>query len=109
MNSSGHLSRIARLTFANPASLIYLALIAAAVLFATYDTLFVHHEDASFAWLAPMLLTAPTSFALVAGAPDADWFPYLALLLSALIQSFALGCFFQLLRRGPHSAHSHGV
>ncbi|MGW1885963.1 SCO4225 family membrane protein [Streptomyces sp. NPDC001970] len=56
-NSTGRLSRIARLTFASPASLVYPGPVAVATLLAAYDTLFVHHEDASFARLLPMLLT----------------------------------------------------
>ncbi|MGW2560982.1 SCO4225 family membrane protein [Streptomyces sp. NPDC001514] len=116
MNRNGRLGRIARLTFANPASLVYLGLVAVATLLAAYDTLFVHHEDASFAWLMPMMLTAPTFFVVAAGGEwlggsvaGSDWFPYLALAVSALIQAFAIGWFVHMLRGRPRSAHLHGV
>ncbi|MFD7446894.1 SCO4225 family membrane protein [Streptomyces sp. NPDC059909] len=116
MNTHGRLGRIARLTFGNPASLVYLGLVAVATLLAAYDTLFVHHEDASFAWLMPMLLTAPTFFVVASGGEwlgdsvaGSYWFPYLALVVSALIQAFALGWFVRMLHGRPRSAHPRGV
>ncbi|MFF3342688.1 SCO4225 family membrane protein [Streptomyces flavidovirens] len=108
---------IAHLTFRNPASLVYLALVAAAAVFVTVDTLFVTHEDASFAGLWLILLSAPTIFAFFIGGDlfgegvtESAWFLYAALPLSVLIQAFALGWFVRLLRgASPGPAHPKGA
>ncbi|MGW0548915.1 SCO4225 family membrane protein [Streptomyces altiplanensis] len=95
----------AHLTFRNPASLVYLGLVAATAVFVTADTLFVTHEDASFAGVWLFLLSAPTVFAFFIGGDlfggtvsESAWFLYVALPVSVLIQSFALGWFLRLLR-----------
>ncbi|MGX1882906.1 SCO4225 family membrane protein [Streptomyces sp. NPDC055287] len=92
------------MTFRNPASLAYLGLVAAAAVFVTVDTLFVNHEDASFAGLALLLVSAPTIVGFFAGGDllgvavaESDWFLYTALPLSVLIQSFAIAWFARLL------------
>ncbi|MBT2488347.1 hypothetical protein J7E96_07380 [Streptomyces sp. ISL-96] len=111
------LRAIARLTFRNPASLVYLGLVAATALFVTADTLFVTHEDASFAGVWLFLLSAPTVFAFLIGGDlfgvavtESAWFLYVALPLSVLIQSFALGWFVRLLRdASPRHAHPQGA
>ncbi|MBT2367340.1 hypothetical protein J7E88_19015 [Streptomyces sp. ISL-10] len=110
------LTSLARLTFGNPASRIYLALVAAAALFVAVDTLFVHHEDASMAGIWLFLLTAPTIFALMAlgtlfgeGVAESAAFLYPALVLAVLVQACALGLFVRLLGGGPHTAHPHGA
>ncbi|MEU1127979.1 hypothetical protein ABZ371_31445 [Streptomyces sp. NPDC005899] len=94
----------ARLTFGNTASRVYLGLVAAAALFVAVDTLFVTHDDASFAGVWLFFLAAPTVFAFLLGgsAAGADasgpaWFVYLALIVSVLVQACALGWFSQLL------------
>lgn len=110
---------VVRLTFGNAASLIYLGVVAATVVFVTVDTLFVAHDDASFAGIWLFLLAAPTVFAFLAGssmwgaeAVGPDWYMYLALVVSVLVQSFALGWFVRLLRGGAgrtRSAHPQGA
>ncbi|MEV4331287.1 hypothetical protein AB0K02_12230 [Streptomyces sp. NPDC049597] len=110
------LTSLARLTFGDLASRIYLALVAAAALFVAVDTLFVHHEDASMAGIWLFLLTAPTIFALMAlgslfgeGVVESAAFLYPALVVAALVQAWALGLFVRLLRGGPQAARPHGA
>lgn len=102
----------ARLTFGNTASRIYLGLVLAVALFVAVDTLFVSHDDASFAGVWLFFLTAPTVFVFLLGSSmtgaDAGgpiWFVYLALIVSVLVQAFALGWFSRLLR-GSHRGRS---
>jgi hypothetical protein len=96
-----------RLTFRNPASLVYLALVTVATLFVTVDMLFVTHDDASLAGVWLFLLAAPTVFVfliggelLASGVAESAGYLYPALVLSVLIQSYALGAFVHLLRGG---------
>lgn len=114
-----HLRSIAHLAFGNAASLIYLGVVAATAVFVTVDTLFVAHEDASFAGVWLFFLAAPTVFVFLLGsamwgteAAGPDWYMYLALAVSVLVQSFVLGWFVRLLRGGAgrtRSAHPQGV
>ncbi|MCX5345315.1 SCO4225 family membrane protein [Streptomyces atratus] len=113
-----HVRTLARLTFGNAASLIYLGLVLAAAVFVTVDTLFVAHEDASFAGVWLFLLAAPTVFVFFIGsalwgaaAAGPAWFVYLALVVSVLLQSLALGWFVRLVRggSGTRTAHSQGA
>ncbi|MEU3058559.1 SCO4225 family membrane protein [Streptomyces griseus] len=113
-----HLNTLVRLTFRNPASLIYLGLVLAATLFVAVDTLFVTHEDASFAGVWLFLLAVPTVFLFFvgsslagAGAGGPTWFLVLALVVSVLVQSLALGWFVRLVRRvgSTGSAHPQGI
>ncbi|MCM2415713.1 hypothetical protein LNW71_30975 [Streptomyces sp. RKAG290] len=114
-----HLRAIARLTFGNTASLIYLGVVAATAVFVAVDTLFVAHEDASFAGVWLFLLAAPTVFVFFVGgsmwgaeAAGPAWFLYLALVVSVLVQSLALGWFVRLVRAAggrSRSARPHGV
>ncbi|WP_274555247.1 SCO4225 family membrane protein [Streptomyces spiramyceticus] len=111
------LRSIARLTFRNPASLVYLGVVAVTAVLVTIDTLFVTHEDASFAGMSLFLLSAPTVFAFFIGGDllgeavnVSTWFVYVAMVLSVLIQSFALGWFVRLVRGGAaHPAHPQGA
>ncbi|MFD0023976.1 SCO4225 family membrane protein [Streptomyces sp. NPDC058382] len=117
--SSQHLRAIARLTFANTASLIYLGAVVATAVFVTVDTLFVAHEDASFAGVWLFFLAAPTVFLFLVGGSmwgaetgGPDWYVYLALVVSVLVQSFVLGWFVRLLRGAggrTRSAHAQGA
>ncbi|MCX5138480.1 MULTISPECIES: SCO4225 family membrane protein [unclassified Streptomyces] len=100
-----HVRALARLTFGNVASLIYLGVVAATAVFVTVDTLFVAHEDASFAGVWLFFLAAPTVFVFFVGgavlgaeAAGPAWFLYLALVVSVLVQSLALGWFVRLVR-----------
>ncbi|MFJ6613856.1 SCO4225 family membrane protein [Streptomyces sp. NPDC091289] len=113
-----HLNAVVRLTFRNPASLIYLGLVLAATLFVTVDTLFVTHEDASFSGVWLFLLAAPTVFLFFFGSSLAGaeaggpaWFLVLGLVVSVLVQSLALGWFVRLVRRAGSagSAHPQGI
>ncbi|MFB7554840.1 SCO4225 family membrane protein [Streptomyces brevispora] len=114
-----HLRTVARLTFGNTASLIYLGIVAATAVFVTVDTLFVAHEDASFSGVWLFFLAAPTVLLFLLGssmwgaeAAGPDWYVYLALVVSVLVQSFALGWFVRLLRGGSgrtRSAHPQGA
>jgi hypothetical protein len=104
------LRTLARLTFATPASLVYLTLVAAAAAFLAWDQILVSHEDASFSGIYLIALASPTFFLflsagealLSAGAEVPGWFFYTALALSVLIQSTAIGALQQRVRR------SHG-
>ena len=113
-----HLRTLARLTFGNAASLIYLGVVLATAVFVAVDTLLVPHEDASFAGVWLFLLAAPTVFVFFVGselwgadAAGPAWFIYLALVVSVLVQAFALGWFVRLVRGGGRSrtAHPQGV
>ncbi|MEV6679352.1 hypothetical protein AB0N09_21240 [Streptomyces erythrochromogenes] len=84
--------RLARLTFANPASAIYLGLVGVAIAVATAVTLFA--EDPGFVWVLPALCAFPL-FMLVAlihadGQPAA-WVFITELVVCVLVQSLALG------------------
>ncbi|RPK72846.1 MULTISPECIES: SCO4225 family membrane protein [Streptomyces] len=112
------LRTLARLTFGNTASRIYLGLVLAAAVFVAADTLFVSHDDASFAGVWVFFLAAPTVFAFVVGGSMAGaeaggpaWFLYLALVVSVLVQACALGWFTRLLRGTgrEHSARPQGA
>lgn len=110
---------LARLTFGNAASLIYLGVVVAAAVFVTVDTLLVTHEDASLAGVWLFLLAAPTVFLFLLGGSMAGaesfgpaWFMYLALTVSVLVQSLALGWFVRLVRGGARrtrAAHPQGA
>lgn len=113
-----HLNALVRLTFRNTASLIYLGLVLAVAVFVAVDTLFVAHEDASFSGVWLFLLAAPTVFLFFFGSSLAGaeaggpaWFLVLALVVSVLAQSLALGWFVRLVRRGgtSRSAHPQGA
>ncbi|MFI5757185.1 SCO4225 family membrane protein [Streptomyces sp. NPDC051569] len=106
--NSRPLTGLARLTFGNRASQVYLGLVAAVAVFVAVDTLFVAHDDASFAGVWLFLLAAPTIFVFVLGGglfgealADSAGFLYPALVLSVLIQAAALGAFVRLLRDRP--------
>ncbi|MFJ3879213.1 SCO4225 family membrane protein [Streptomyces sp. NPDC090077] len=94
-----------RLAFANPASAVYLTVVAGAMAVATGVSLF--GQDPGFIWVWPALFTAPSSFAtLPAGmllwgeSKPPLWFSVGALVAAALVQSMALGALWAALRRG---------
>ncbi|WP_405449217.1 SCO4225 family membrane protein [Streptomyces erythrochromogenes] len=97
---------LARLTFANPASAIYLGLVGVAIGVATAVTLFA--QDPGFVWVLPALCAFPL-FMLVAlihgdGQP-ATWLFLAELVLCVLVQSLVLGTIVEAsrgrLRQGP--------
>lgn len=88
-------ARIRRL-YANPAALGYLALVAAAGLFAVGDHLATDRPDASLSGIWVIALTLPTS--LVFLAADGGW-GAVGLALSALFQAALLGAGYRWLTR----------
>lgn len=107
---------LVRLTFANPASAIYLGLVGAAVAVATAVTLFA--PDPGFVWVLPALFAFPL-FLLVAlahGMAPGDgrpgtWLFLAELVVCVLAQSLVLGTIVEAsrgrLRRGtPRTATS---
>ncbi|MEV1047889.1 hypothetical protein [Streptomyces sp. NPDC049916] len=117
---SGHprLDGLVRLTFRNPASLVYLGVVLAATVYVAVDALFVTHADASFAGVWLFLLAAPAVFLFLVGGTLAGaetggpaWYLVVALVVSVLLQSTALGWFVRLMRRAgtTGSAHPQGA
>ncbi|WPW33354.1 hypothetical protein P6B95_07460 [Streptomyces atratus] len=109
-----HVRTLARLTFGNTASLIYLGLVLAAAVFVSVDILFVAHEDTSFAGVWLFLLAAPTVFVFFIGsalwgaeAAGPAWFVHLALVVSVVLQSLALGWCVRLVRGGSRTRTAH--
>jgi hypothetical protein len=110
-----HLKRtLVRLMFANPASAVYLGLVGIAVGIAAAEPLFVEHADGSLIWVWPALLTFPASGFVTwagealwnTGAPA--WFLLGGIVVSALLQSLALGALLETLRgRRRRLAHPH--
>ncbi|WP_368396970.1 SCO4225 family membrane protein [Streptomyces sclerotialus] len=97
-----------RLTFGNPVSRGYLAVFAAAVVFAVVDSLFVGHPDASMSGVWAALVTSPTLFPLWfagdalwpdAGAPA--WYTVTTLGVAALLNALLLGLVHRGLRGRP--------
>ncbi|MFC9941800.1 SCO4225 family membrane protein [Streptomyces pratensis] len=112
------LRTLVRLTCGNTASRIYLGLVAAVAVLVAVDTLFVSHDDASFAGVWLFFLAAPTVFVFLIGGSSFGsdtggpaWFLYLALVVSVLAQACALGWFSRLVRgpRRSRSAHLRGA
>ncbi|MGA5498747.1 SCO4225 family membrane protein [Streptomyces cinereoruber] len=95
-----------RLTFANPASLVYLGLVVAAALPLVFASA---TGDTGFAAVWILLITAPTSMFLL--LPDftngdsalATGYFLAALALSALLHAFLLGLVYRGLRGGTAS------
>ncbi|MEU3183778.1 hypothetical protein ABZ707_06110 [Streptomyces sp. NPDC006923] len=109
---SERLTGLARLTFGNRASQVYLGVVAAVAVFVAIDTLLVRHDDASFAGVWLFFVAAPTVFGFFVGGGlfsesvlDSGPFLGTALVLSVLIQAAALGAFVRLLRDRPSGGH----
>ncbi|AQS68944.1 SCO4225 family membrane protein [Streptomyces pactum] len=95
---------LARLTLANRASAAYLALVGGAMAVASLEPLFTTAPDASLIWVWPALFTFP-AFGFVAwlgesvwGGDAPAWFLIGGIVLSALVQSLALGTAWRTLR-----------
>ncbi|MEV2275265.1 hypothetical protein AB0I72_06740 [Nocardiopsis sp. NPDC049922] len=92
-----------RLTFANPASVVYLALVGGSAAVATAVTVF--SADPGFVWVWPALFTFPAFMAVpvvedaVWGADAPAWFFLGGIVVCALVQSFLLGSLLEGLRR----------
>ncbi|MGV9546952.1 SCO4225 family membrane protein [Streptomyces ardesiacus] len=101
---------LARLAVANRVSAVYLALVGGATALAAAEALFGSGPDASLVWVWPALFTFP-AFGLVAwlgeagwGGDAPTWFFVGGIVLSALVQSLALGAVWQTLR-GRRTRH----
>ncbi|MBQ1100052.1 hypothetical protein KBY55_29330 [Streptomyces sp. b94] len=95
---------LARRTFANRASAVYLALVGGAMAVAALEPLFANNPDASLIWVWPALFTFPV-FGFVAwlgeagwGGDAPTWFLIGGIVLAALLQSLALGTAWDALR-----------
>ncbi|APU41927.1 SCO4225 family membrane protein [Streptomyces sp. TN58] len=87
---------LARLTFANPASAIYLGLVGVAAVVAAAVTLFA--PDPGFVWVLPalfafplMLVVALVQAAVLGEGQPATWLFLTELVVCVLLQSLALG------------------
>ncbi|WP_299538813.1 SCO4225 family membrane protein [uncultured Streptomyces sp.] len=96
-----------RLTFANPASAVYLGLVRASVGFEVVAALV---SDPGIVGIWPFLLTAPCSLpaagavGAIGGMHASVWYFVGGIVVSALVQSLALGALVETLRhrgRGP--------
>lgn len=92
------------MTVTNRVSAVYLALVGGAMAVAAAQPLFVTGPDASLIWVWPALFTFP-AFGFVAwlgeagwGGEAPTWFLIGGIVLSALVQSLALGAVWQTLR-----------
>ncbi|MEV5817326.1 SCO4225 family membrane protein [Streptomyces mutabilis] len=104
MKTSTRIRTLTRLTVANRASAVYLALVGGAVAVAALEPLFANTPDASLVWVWPALFTFP-AFGFVAWLGEAGWggdapawFLVGGIVLSALVQSLALGAAWEGLR-----------
>ncbi|MFG2542450.1 SCO4225 family membrane protein [Streptomyces sp. NPDC048594] len=95
---------LARLAVANRVSGVYLALVGGAMAVAALVPLFADSPDASLIWVWPALFTFP-AFGFVAwlgeggwGGDAPAWFFIGGIVVSALVQSLALGAVWQGLR-----------
>ncbi|MFH8572042.1 SCO4225 family membrane protein [Streptomyces sp. NPDC017993] len=109
------LRRLARLTFGNPVSLGYLALVLAAVAFAVLDGLVTEPADASFSGVWALLLTAPTIFplwlagdALWGGSGAPDGYLMASAAVAALVNALLLGLAHRAVRGPRRSAVGTG-
>ncbi|MEU0964891.1 hypothetical protein ABZ357_05400 [Streptomyces sp. NPDC005917] len=96
---------LVRLTVANRVSAAYLVLVAVVVAKATADSLVAEDPDPDYAWIWPPLVTFP-AFPLVAALGRTvgdttelpDWSFITMIVISALLQSLALGSLAQAIR-----------
>ncbi|MFE0807166.1 SCO4225 family membrane protein [Streptomyces sp. NPDC058848] len=99
-----NLTRLTRLTVANRVSAAYLTAVGGAMAVAALTPLFATSPDASLSWIWPALFTFP-AFGFVAwlgeslwGGEAPTWFFIGGIVLSALVQSLALGAAWEGLR-----------
>ncbi|MEU2026333.1 hypothetical protein ABZ565_29900 [Streptomyces sp. NPDC016469] len=97
-----HARALLRLTFANPVSAVYLGVVGASIAFEAAAAVF---GDPGFVGVWPFLLTAPASllFAMVGAAVGGPaelsyWFLAGGVVVSALVQAFALGALTETVR-----------
>ncbi|MEV7426912.1 hypothetical protein [Streptomyces sp. NPDC091212] len=105
-DSSRSVTQNLRHYLVNPAALGYLAVVVAVCAWVAGVTLFVEHDDASFAGVWAFFVTAPTSFLFV-GFTDRlpEWVPLVGIPVGAFVQAFALGAVYRgLTGRAAHRA-----
>lgn len=93
---------LARLTFATPVSLAYLAIVGVAIAVAAVQPLF-SDVSGSMIWVWPALLTLPTNVPLMAlgeaiGGAELPGLFVGSIVIAALVQSLALGALTEFLR-----------
>ncbi|GAA2598615.1 MULTISPECIES: SCO4225 family membrane protein [Streptomyces] len=105
MTLTSRVRTLARLAVTNRVSAVYLALVGGAMAVAAAGPLFATGPDASLIWVWPALFTFP-AFGFVVwlgeagwGGDTPTWFLVGGIVLSALVQSLALGTVWQTLRR----------
>ncbi|MFE5601577.1 SCO4225 family membrane protein [Streptomyces coelicoflavus] len=101
---TGRIRGLVRLALANRVSAAYLTLVGGAMTVAAVQPLFWNGPDASLVWVWPALFTFP-AFGFVAWLGEAGWggdapawFFVGGIVLSALVQSLALGAVWRTLR-----------
>ncbi|EHN72553.1 integral membrane protein [Streptomyces coelicoflavus ZG0656] len=101
---TGRIRGLVRLVLANRVSAAYLTLVGGAMTVAAVQPLFWSGPDASLIWVWPALFTFP-AFGFVAWLGEAGWggeapawFLVGGIVLSALVQSLALGAAWRTLR-----------
>ncbi|MEU8748461.1 hypothetical protein AB0C39_32865 [Streptomyces parvulus] len=111
---SSPIRTFARLAVANRVSGIYLGLVGGAMAVAAAEPLFATNPDASLIWVWPALFTFP-AFGFVAwlgeggwGGDAPAWFFIGGIVVSALVQSLALGAVWRGLRARRGDRGSRG-
>ncbi|WP_416969971.1 SCO4225 family membrane protein [Streptomyces sp. 4F14] len=96
MDRSQMMARV-RQWFVNPAALGYLALVLAVLGWVAVDTLFVEHEDASFAGVWAFVVTGPVSWIFLM-LPE----PLVAagVVVGAVVQAGVIGALYRAATRG---------
>ncbi|MER5183133.1 hypothetical protein ABT009_33080 [Streptomyces sp. NPDC002896] len=95
---------LVRLMFGNPASAVYLGLVGAAVGISATEPLWSENGGDSLIWVWPALFTCPAFFFVlpigeaVWGTEAPAWFFIGGIIISALVQSLALGVCLKALR-----------
>lgn len=101
------LRTLTRLTFGNAASLSYLGLVVASVVFAVVDAALVSHPDASMAGVWTVLLTFPTVFlplaaeSFIPGSEVSGALLVASVPVAALAQAAMIGLLARSLRHRP--------
>jgi hypothetical protein len=99
---------LVRLTFANPASAVYLVLVGASIGIAATEPLWAQNTEGSLIWVWPLLLTFPVSSFITAagdamwGAAVPTWVVIGGIVVGGLVQSLALGALLDTLRGRRH-------
>lgn len=102
MNASP-LRTVARLTFGNLASRIYLGVVAVAITFGVVDTLFVDHADASLAAVWMFFATMPTSLVILPRAEVPAGVLLALVVVAGLVQATVIGLIHRALRGDGHA------